>query len=138
MVRYFKQLIQDYILDAQSQDKKDDNLISWIDLIRQELGQDILNVILADMEYHHRVVKAIRLFLKKFASSAKISFEACWIRKMGDVDNIPAIPKSLQISFLEWFKPLLEVAFYSTGLQSGDDAKKRKIDSVYISDDEDS
>lgn len=104
-----------------------------MDIVSQELGSDILNIILADMEYHHRVVKAIRLYLKKFASSAKISFEACWIRKMGDIENVPAIPKSLQESFVEWFKPLLEVAFYSTG---GSDSKKRKVDSVYISDDD--
>jgi hypothetical protein len=99
-----------------------------MDLVAREFGQEMVNDILSDMEYHHRVLKAIRLYLKKFASGAKMSFEVCWIRKSGDTENVPAIPISLSKSFLEWFKSQLQFAFYS----HGNDSRKRKAESVFV------
>jgi hypothetical protein len=118
----------DFILDAQSQEKKDDNIESWMDIVRRELGQEVITNIVADLEYHHRVLKAVRLYLKKFAPLAKMPFESCFIRKLGDTDNIPAIPKTLQSTFLDWFQSQLHFAFYS----GNGDAKKRKAESVFV------
>jgi hypothetical protein len=115
-------------LDAQSQEKKDDNIESWLDIVDRELGQEVSANIMADLEYHHRVLKAVRLYLKKFAPSAKMAFESCFIRKLGDTENIPAIPKSLQSSFVEWFQSQLNFAFYS----GNGDSKKRKAESVFV------
>jgi hypothetical protein len=135
LVRYFVFIIcLDYILQVNSLEKKDDNLESWMDIVSRELGQEVLENIVTDIDYHHRVLKSVRLYLKRFASSAKIPFESCFVRKLGDTENVPAIPKILQSSFLKWFEPQLAFCFYEIGSNS----KKRKSESVFVeSSDED-
>ena len=94
-------------------------------MVTQDFGTELIKNILEDLEYHRRVLKAIRLYLKKFSSSANISFNSCWIRKSGDTENIPAIPLALKESFLEWFKSELSFAFYN-------DSRKRKAESLFV------